>query len=241
MGFNKKYSIKHSRDILQKFIMKNKITSRILNENFKRRFPSSQQYWETRYLRNGNSGNGSYGEIAAYKAGILNKFVEENNIKTIMEFGCGDGNQLQQFKFPLYVGLDVSLTAIKKCIQIFEKDTSKSFFIYHYKGFADNSRLFQSQLVLSLDVIYHLLEDEVYENYMHHLFSSSTKYVIIYAWDVEGKKNLHVRHRKFSEWIATNKKNWHLVKRIENKAAPTCDFFIYEKDNDEVFYKNACK
>jgi hypothetical protein len=214
---------------LFKSLFNNKIGKFILNANFKSRFPGSMDYWENRYQKKGTSGSGSYGSPAMYKAGILNKFVIENNITKVIEFGCGDGNQLQLFEFPAYLGLDVSITAIEKCIRIFKNDLTKSFFIYNPKGFADNLKTFKADLALSLDVIYHLLEDEVFESYMYHLFSSSTRFVIIYAWDVEGRKNLHVRHRKFTVWIEMNLKEWHLMQAIENKdLQPVCDFFIYE-------------
>ena len=38
----------------------------------------------------------------------------------------------------------------------------------------------RAELALSLDVIYHLVEDTVYESYMGQLFDSATKYVIVY-------------------------------------------------------------
>jgi hypothetical protein len=215
---------------LYKFLLNNKIGKFILNANFKTRFSTAADYWENRYSKQGTSGPGSYGSLAMYKAGVLNKFVTENNVSTVIEFGCGDGNQLQQFEFPSYVGLDVSITAIEKCIQIFKNDCTKSFFIYNHKGFADNQKLFKADLALSLDVIYHLLEDEVFEIYMYHLFSSSTRFVIIYAWDLDGQKSRHVRYRKFTVWVEKNIEGWYLARTIENKdPQPACDFFIYQK------------
>lgn len=92
------------------------------------------------------------------------------------------------------------------------------------------SASFKADLSLSLDVIYHLLEDDVFAMYTRHLFKSSRKFVIIYAWDVDGKQNLHVRHRKFSDWIKRNLPEWELTRTIENKSTdPFCDFFIYQK------------
>jgi hypothetical protein len=222
--------IKKVQESFRRSLLNNKVSRQILNENFKRKFPSSALYWETRYRKNGTSGNGSYGDIAIYKASILNKFVAENEITKVIEFGCGDGNQLKLLKFPIYIGLDVSATAIEKCLHIFRNDRTKSFFIYHHRAFADNLQLFKAEMAVSLDVIYHLLEDEIYENYMQQLFTSASRFVILYAWDTEEKQKGHVRHRKFSEWIARNIKDWRLLRRIENTAAPTCDFFIYEKD-----------
>lgn len=87
--------------------------------------------------------------------------------------------------------------------------------------------VFKPELSLSLDVIYHLVEDKVYEKYMHDLFSLASRYVIIYAWDTEERKNYHVRHRNFSKWIRNNIAGFQLKDRITQ--SPYCDFFIYEK------------
>ena len=46
------------------------------------------------YASGGSSGPGSYGRLAAGKADFLNRFVEDHQIKTVLEIGCGDGNQL---------------------------------------------------------------------------------------------------------------------------------------------------
>ena len=222
--------IKKFRRFVYRYLLNNRLGKWLLNLNFRWKYKSATDYWEDRYRNDGNSGTGSYGLLAAYKASILNKFVEQNSINTIIEFGCGDGNQLQQFKFPAYIGLDVSVTAIEKCIALFRDDSSKSFFIYNHKCFADNSGIFKAELALSLDVIYHLLEDEVFESYMHHLFSAAGKFVIIYAWNLEGKKNLHVRYRKFTSWIEKNIHGWILQSVIANEdPQPACDFFIYRR------------
>ncbi len=61
----------------------------------KNNFPGSNKYWTQRYAEGGNSGAGSYGKFARFKAEVINKFVSEREIKSVIEFGCGDGNQLK--------------------------------------------------------------------------------------------------------------------------------------------------
>ncbi|MDR2602882.1 MAG: class I SAM-dependent methyltransferase [Spirochaetaceae bacterium] len=79
----------------------------------------SADYWEGRYAQGGNSGAGSRDKLAAFKAGIINSFVAERSIKTVMEFGCGDGGQLLLADYPFYTGFDVSDTALEKCRKLF--------------------------------------------------------------------------------------------------------------------------
>lgn len=199
-------------------------------------FTGSKEYWEKRYSKGKNSGEGSYDKFAEFKAEIINSFVQDNQIKSVIDFGCGDGNQLSLFNFPDYIGLDVSRTAIKLCLNHFSKDTKKKFFIYDPECFHDNHSIFKAELAISLDVIYHLVEDAIFELYMAQLFASSDKFVIIYSSDVESGQSYHIKHRRFSLWVETNLPNWKLINKIQNKFPPdeSCaNFFIYKKENQE--------
>lgn len=69
----------------------------------------------------GNSGKGSYNRLAQFKADIINKFVEENAIEFVMEWGCGDGHQLSLAKYLQCVGYDVSKQAISTCQENMQK------------------------------------------------------------------------------------------------------------------------
>jgi hypothetical protein len=211
------------------FILKSNIT-----------FIGSLKYWEKRYARGGNSGNGSYGLFSVYKSNYINKFVSEHFISNVIEFGCGDGNQLQEFTFNNYIGLDVSESAIQICIDKFKMDHSKSFFLYRPFCFLDNRDIFKAELSISLDVIYHLVEDSIYHKYMDHLFKSSSRYVIIYAWDVVGSVKGHVRHRNFNKYISENFKEWEMINYCSGYEKPkgACDFFVYRNRNGEsLIYK----
>ena len=55
------------------------------------RFTGTASYWERRYVTGGTSGAGSYGEFGAAKAEFLNTFVSEHRVRSVVEFGCGDG------------------------------------------------------------------------------------------------------------------------------------------------------
>ena len=198
----------------------------------------SRKYWNDRYKAGGNSGSGSYNNLANFKADIINNFVTNNQIKSIIDYGVGDGNQLKLIdtKNVTYTGLDVSTIIISKCKEIFEHDNTKNFI--HLDNGIDFD--FKGELVLSCDVIYHLIEDDIYENYMNTLFAMSTKYVMFYALDKDINHALHVKFRKFSNYIETNLPEWKLIEHIPNKypqlklgqnndkTSPS-DFYIYEK------------
>ena len=198
-------------------------------------FESSGDYWEERYASSGDSGDGSYGRLAKFKAEVINSFVGENSINTVIEFGCGDGAQLKLMEYPSYVGVDVSNTIIDKCSRKFEDDAGKKFVTLD--GYAHKDK--QYDLSLSLDVIYHLIEDEVYEAYMHNLFGSSKKWVIVYSSDtVKQAPYVHVKHRKFTEWVKKNKEDWEFSHKVdqrypisegENGQTSFADFFFFRR------------
>ncbi len=221
--------MKKIKQQLFKILFSNRFGKLLLNAGFKLKYGDSSGYWQQRYLHDGTSGTGSYGALAQYKADFINPFVQDQQIQSVIELGCGDGNQLQYFIFPSYTGLDVSAAALQKCIDLFRTDSSKQFFPYSTVSKFTTPGC-KAELALSLDVIYHLLEEEVYEKYMQDLFAASSRFVIIYAWDIKKYKSLHIRHREFTPWIATHFNNWQLKEKIEYKGKlEACDFFVYEK------------
>ena len=202
-------------------------------------FPGSAEYWDQRYASGGSSGQGSYGKLAEFKAEVINNFVRERGVVSVIEFGCGDGNQLALADYPRYVGLDVSKRAVAICAEHFAGDSGKNFFLYEPSHFDDMQEEHKADLALSLDVIYHLVEDEVYHLYLKHLFGAAGKYVIIYTSDKDERGGFferHVRHRNITRDIAERFPGWTLSQKIKNKypegegsgEASFTDFFIYE-------------
>ncbi|MGH3401400.1 MAG: hypothetical protein ACRDRJ_02605 [Streptosporangiaceae bacterium] len=195
-------------------------------------FAGSADYWERRYRLGRTSGSGSYGDLARRKAEFLNTFVDKHDIGTVIEFGCGDGHQLSLAEYPAYIGLDVSRSAIQICKRTFAADSAKSFFLYDGACYVDHGGVFSADLAMSLDVIYHLVEDAVFEEHMRHLFGAGQTHVIIYATNatIPGSAP-HVRHRRFTAWIEHNCPMWQLVQIADGPGSGPgrADFFVYER------------
>jgi len=198
-------------------------------------FSNSGSYWEERYKANDDSGAGSYGRLADFKAKILNDFVAKNHIDTVIEYGSGDGNQLTLATYPFYKGFDVSATALKLCKNRFKGDASKEFYAMSDASQSDA----KASLTLSLDVLYHLVEDAVFDSYMERLFTSSTQYVIIYSSNYDDHFAPHVKSREFTKWVDANvTQSWELKEHIKNKYpfdpkdpdnTSMADFYIYQR------------
>jgi len=192
------------------------------------RFPGSSNYWERRYRSGGNSGVGSYGKYAEFKAAFLNQFVVEHAIQSVVELGCGDGNQLSLANYPRYTGFDVSSTAIQVCRQRFQQDRTKQFFL------VEEHPGVQADLALSLDVIFHLVEDDVFTRYMTELFASATRFVIVFSSDYDQRtEDPHVRHRPVSKYVAERLPDWRLLARANHPYPPEenfANFMVFAKD-----------
>lgn len=196
---------------------------------------SSHDYWVRRYENSGTSGPGSYGPLAEFKAGVLNSFVHQHSIASVIEFGCGDGSQLSLANYPAYIGYDISQAAIDLCRTRFADDPSKQFFLLdEYDGR-------RASLSISLDVVFHLTEAAAFESYMHRLFDSSSRYVVIYSSNRDDQpepRAPHVLHRKFTSWVNRHLNgHWRLFEMVANpypyngdyQNTSFSDFYMYEK------------
>lgn len=197
-------------------------------------FPGSQDYWVKRYEKGGNSGPGSYSELAKFKAEVLNAFVAEHQIQSVMEFGCGDGNQLELAKYPQYLGFDVSPVAVERCRARFANDPSKKFAVLgeHHGE--------QAELAMSLDVIYHLVEDHVFEAHLRSVFGAATRFVAVYSTNRDAPDDAglaHVRHRRFTDFVERALPGWKVIRNIKQPntysgditATSLAEFFFFEK------------
>lgn len=197
-------------------------------------FQGSEQYWIQRYASGRTSGIGSYGKLAEFKADVLNSFVKEKDIRSVIEYGCGDGSQLKLAEYMHYIGFDISPKAISLCKFTFKRERNKVFkMIDNYAGET-------ADLSLSLDVIYHLVEDQVFESYMQRLFKSANRFVVIFSTNTDEQmpgQPPHMHHRKFTDWIVENHPGWRLIRHVPNlypykgdfTKGSMADFYIYEK------------
>jgi|SRR5665647_443195 len=198
-----------------------------------RRFHDSGTYWEQRYAQGGTSGAGSYGAAAQWKARVVNDWVTRYGITSIVDLGCGDGNQLKLAAYPRYLGLDRSASAIVSCIRQFQNDPSKSFLRYDPETASDPAGWLKADLALSLEVIFHLVEDDIREDYLHRLFASADRFVIICSSNRSvTAQGPHERHEAFTPWVMKNATGWTLVEQVKPPAGVdlVSELFLYRRE-----------
>lgn len=207
------------------------LRSRVVRLAGRARFRGSESYWEQRYASGGDSGAGSYGRQAEWKAGVVNGWVAEHQVTSVVDHGCGDGNQLSLAVYPRYLGLDVSPSAVRRCIDRYADDPAKSFLAVDPLAMLDNAGWLRADLALSMEVLFHLVERAVFETYLRQLFASAERFVVICARDGEHPGGPHERYRPFTPWVARQAPEWELVERV---AAPAgvdlvSDLFLFAR------------
>ena len=189
-------------------------------------FQTSDQYWKDRYKKGGNSGEGSYGPLARYKAEFINDFCRRNGVGSAVEFGCGDGNQASMLDIRSYLGVDIS----EDCIEWARKNIRKPNWRFETLAEYLGSEHEAAELGLSLDVIYHLVEDETYASYLQNLCDSASRFLLIYAsnLDAYNPEVPHVRHRTVIADVERLHPQWGFVRTEQNPLA-------IDHDNDREY------
>ncbi len=158
-----------------------------------------KEYWEARYRHGENSGAGSYGRLAQFKAQVINGFIRANEIDTVLDFGCGDGNQTSLIQCSSYFGIDISRSSINICKKKFADDTTKNFKVYYPNSEND---LPVCELVLCLDCLYHIIPETEFIQTLDDVFSHAEYMVILYTIlsDI-GTHNDHIYTRDTMKYI----------------------------------------
>ena len=117
----------------------------------------------------------------------------------MIEFGCGDGNQLALADYPALHRGSTSVSEPSSCVRArFRDDPTKTF------GLLRDYRGERAELSLSLDVIFHLIEDHVFDAHLRTVFAAAERFVIVYSSNTDSRRLLqraHVRHRMFTDWV----------------------------------------
>ena len=218
----------------------------------------SSEYWDQIYVKGGNSGPGSRGKFIEFKAEIINNIIQKHHIRSVVDWGVGDGYLLSKLNIESYVGVDASETAIRQARKKWANDREKTFL--HTSELPLPKRY---ALSMSNDVFYHLIEYATYETYMRNLVESAGRYLLVfssnasadqtsYTDDAEKKKNdflrgikwqPHVFHRHFTAWLEQHAPEFELIEYILNRypATTTCfpDFYLFRCNREQIKHQTT--
>ena len=143
---------------------------------------SERSFWDRRYREGGNSGAGSRGQEAIWKAEKVVRIARRDRIHSILDFGSGDGHVARAVVRGLpgsvsYRGVDISPTTVLAASKgapgnmTFEvADITEQF-----EGSAD--------MVLCLDVLFHLSTAEKHRAAIDVICRSFRSVAIVAAWN----------------------------------------------------------
>lgn len=179
------------------------------------------EYWEMRYASGRGPGEGSVGEAGQRKADQVNTELDKYDVGSVVDWGCGDGQitALLNLSERTYVGIDVSNTAIVSAMQA----NPEQAFVRMARRVSVTVRADAS---LSLDVIYHLVDDEEYRDYLRSVFESARDLVIAYA--TNHVDPLTARHVRFREWLNDVPRGWTVVTMPHDPTTP--GLYVVERD-----------
>ena len=178
------------------------------------------EFWERRYQRGGTSGRGSSGRKANRKAGAINRLIETHHVHSVIDWGCGDGIVAAKIIVPRYIGVEVSEAAVEIC-KARADGPGREWYLY------DGMEVLhlRADLALSLDVIFHLVDDAMYRRHLELLFASAPLVCIASSNRDEWGRS-HVRHRRFTEDIPAG---WTILRRPPVKTQGKINYWIFRR------------
>lgn len=187
---------------------------------------SPAEYWQRRYLAGRSSGAGSEGDAAKAKAAKIDAVIRAHGITSVIDWGVGDGVVLGHVKARVpWLGLDIAPVAVERLSAKYARSRTKTF------GLTRDGAHEVRDLALSLDVIFHLVEDADYDLHLAQVFGSATKAVLIHASDHDGGRTArHVRWRRFTADVAARFPDWRLAEAPEDPTVP--GFHLYLRDEE---------
>lgn len=181
------------------------------------------EYWDRRYRSGRTSGAGSEGDAAEVKAVYVRDLLERERVSSIIDWGVGDGTVLKMIDTRIpYIGADVSRTIVARMKVAFRNQPEKQFLL------ANNVDGRQADLAMSLDVLFHQVDDIDYELHLHRLFGSAQRLVLIQSSNHDGGQTWeHVRWRRFTPDVMAWYPQWHLEDAPDDPER--VGFYLYRR------------
>lgn len=153
-------------------------------------------YWNLRYAEGHGSGGTSRGPRMLQKVQWLSQL---EGVGSISEIGCGDfhfGSRLiQEFPSATYAGFDISDIVIQENRRNYQQPRIR------FYGSSESSQVPGADLLLCIDVLFHVARDEDAEEMLQFLSAGWSKYLALTAYEYDGLRSGHIHIRKFDPQI----------------------------------------
>ena len=169
---------------------------------------SERDYWEARYRAGLDSGPGSGGAEAEWKVEQIVKACRRKKIETVLDLGCGDGRVgravVERLPGISYLGVDQAPAALELARRIALPGMEYAEGDLTEGAGAPASELHPADLVLCLDVLFHLESAERHEQAIAAICRFFRRVAIVAAWNpaivdlYEGEFAPHTVYRPFA-------------------------------------------
>lgn len=154
---------------------------------------ATREWWQDYYEAGNISGRDSRGDQAVAKAAYVNDVIAKHKVRSVVDWGCGDGVQQSLIEVEHYLGVDVSSAAVAQCLT---HSPHRQFLSFDPTSPIEVN--ITAELGLSMSVIYHLVDG--FEEYMARLFSA-TRFVVVFCTNVDRPQRDHLRHHRFTDAV----------------------------------------
>jgi SAM-dependent methyltransferase len=127
------------------------------------------------YKNSKSSGCGSYKENTMYFNKILREFIKNNNIKSILDLGCGNFESIENIVNELninYIGTDISEIIIEHNKQKYNKNFIKLDVV------SSELQQFNQDLIIFRHIVQHLNFNDS-QTAIKNIFNSNCKYLLV--------------------------------------------------------------
>lgn len=189
-------------------------------------------YWEQRYKNGGNSGEGSRGKHREWKWSILNKYI--NGIDNIVDVGCGDLAFMEGIDAINYTGIDISQTMVARNTKI---KPEWNFILSSADIKIDGVK---GDVVFCHDMLFHIMDDDIYEKILENLIAYSNEYISIFTWNKNPLRKWFrsVEHdsyqfyRDFNKYIPMfENAGFELIANCKSETSTFGSMYIFKKVN----------
>ena len=163
--------------------------------------------------------------VERFRVNFLNRFIRQNNVGELIQFGCGDGKLPQRLKVAAYTGVDTAAVILAQCCR--GAGPGRQFLADEELPAAATT-----DLALSVDAIPRLVADTEFNAHIRRLFDTARRHVIVQGGDAWPAWAAATPTRRLTAHVARFFPGWRLAAHIPAPFPPSAaagDFFIYSR------------
>lgn len=153
------------------------------------------EFWDKHYYEGGTSGPGSIDSYRDWKWKVITGMAGQ--IDDVIDIGCGDLSFWEGKQCKNYTGIDISKVIIDKNIKL------RPVWNFIVKSADELVGELQAPVVLCLDVLFHIMDEVVYEKIFKNLGHYSSKWIFLNTWRMSpfGQVNTDGKYQTYWGYI----------------------------------------